>query len=375
MSSTRLNDEYYMRLALRLAKKGAGRVSPNPMVGAVVVDPSGNVVSTGYHPKFGELHAERIALEKLEYNAHGSTLYVNLEPCCHYGKTPPCTEAIIKSGIKRVVIGVLDPNPKVAGKGVEILKKHGIEVKVGVLEEECRWLNRGFFKWVAKGIPYVVLKWAQTIDGKIATVTGDSKWISSEKALDYAHRLRAESDAVLVGKTTVFRDDPMLTVRRVKGISPTRVVLDSKLDLPIQRKIFDVPPKTVVFTVSDNCEKIETLRRKGVEVITVSRDEKGKVNLTDVLKKLGEMGITKLLVEGGALVHGTFIKKGLVDEFQIIISPKIFGSGVNCVCGIEAQMVSEAYVLKFIKVKKLGEDVLIVAKPMENRERNSLSFG
>jgi len=257
LSSTKLSDESYMRLALRLARKGAGRVSPNPMVGAVVVDPSGEIISTGYHPEFGKPHAERIALKKLGYKASGATLYVNLEPCCHHGKTLPCTEAIIKSGVKRVVVGVLDPNPQVSGRGVEILRKHGIEVKVGVLEEECKWLNRGFFKWVLKGIPYVVLKWAQTLDGKIATVTGESKWISSERALNYAHRLRAESDAVVVGKNTVLADDPELTVRRVRGVDPLRVVLDSKLELPLDRKIFHVPPKTLVFTLSEDEKRIK----------------------------------------------------------------------------------------------------------------------
>ncbi|BAT71385.1 diaminohydroxyphosphoribosylaminopyrimidine deaminase/5-amino-6-(5-phosphoribosylamino)uracil reductase [Thermosulfidibacter takaii ABI70S6] len=358
-------DEYFMWRALALARRGQGYVSPNPMVGAVVVSPDGEILAEGYHRKFGDLHAERIALKKLNFKAHGAILYVNLEPCCHYGKTPPCTEAIIESGIKRVVVGVLDPNPKVAGKGVDILKKHGIEVKVGVLEKQCYWLNRGFFKWVRKGIPYVILKWAQTLDGNIATIGGDSKWISGKVALRYAHKLRAESDAVLVGKGTVLADDPQLTVRLVKGKNPMRVVLDSNLSVPVDRKIFDTSAKTVVFTVRPNHQKEKVLSEKGIEIVATTSDD-GNVNLIKVLEELGKKGVTKLLVEGGSKVHASFIKSKLFDEIQVVVAPKIVGEGKPPVADLNILKIDDALKLSFSCVRRLREDLLVVAEPLES---------
>ncbi|NPA15500.1 MAG: bifunctional diaminohydroxyphosphoribosylaminopyrimidine deaminase/5-amino-6-(5-phosphoribosylamino)uracil reductase RibD [Deferribacteres bacterium] len=358
-------DEKYMSRAIRLARKGAGWVSPNPMVGAVIVDENGRIVSEGFHERFGGPHAERVALEKLNFNAKGCTLYVNLEPCCHYGKTPPCTQAIIKSGIKRVVVGMADPNPLVSGRGIEILRNHGIEVVVGVLEERCRELNRAFIKWITRKIPYVTLKWAQSLDGKIATKTGDSRWISSEKALKFAHRLRALHDAVLVGKRTVEKDDPMLNVRLVRGRDPLRVVLDADLSLPPDRKVFSVPPETVVFTASGSKEKEERLKEKGVEVIRIPESE-GKLSIKEVLKTLGERGITSLLVEGGSQTHASFIKEGLYDEIQAVVAPKIIGSGIEA-AGIEGiNRVEDAVKLRLLSARRLGEDVVIVLRPLES---------
>ncbi len=358
-------DEKYMSRAIKLAQKGAGWVSPNPMVGAVIVDEKGRIVSEGFHKRFGGPHAERVALEKLNFKAEGYSLYVNLEPCCHHGKTPPCTQAIIEAGIKRVVVGMADPNPLVNGRGIEMLKSHGIEVVVGVLEERCKELNKAFIKWITRKIPYVTLKWAQSLDGKIATKTGDSRWISSERALKFAHKLRALHDAVLVGKGTVEKDDPMLNVRLTRGRNPLRVVLDAELSLPLDRKVFSVPPETVVFTASGSKEKEKRLKEKGVEVIRIPESE-GKVSIKEVLKALGERGITSLLVEGGSQTHASFIKEGLYDEIQTVIAPKIIGKGIGAT-GIEGiNKVEDAVKLHLLFTRRLGEDVLIVLRPLDS---------
>ncbi len=356
-------DEKYMSRAIKLAQKGAGWVSPNPMVGAVIVNEEGKIVAEAYHKRFGDLHAERAALKKLNFKAKGSTLYVNLEPCCHYGKTPPCTEAIIKAGIKKVVVGMLDPNPLVNGKGVEILKRHGIEIKTGVLEDKCKELNRAFIKWVTEKIPYVTLKWAQSIDGRIATRSGDSQWISSEKALRFAHKLRAIYDAVLVGKTTVEKDDPELTVRLVKGKNPIRIVLDTHLTLKSDRKIFKVPPETLVFTASNDKQKIEKLQKKGVKVFKISTiGDENYLNLKEMLKILGEMGISSLLVEGGGKVHTQFLKEGLADEINVVIAPIIIGEGKQAIYDLGVTVIKEALKLENTTFKKLGKDLLFVGK-------------
>ncbi len=355
------SDEYYMWRALSLAKKGQGLVSPNPMVGVVVVSPDGKIIAEGYHKKFGDLHAERVALEKLNYSASGCTLYVNLEPCCHYGKTPPCVEAIVEAKIKRVVVGVLDPNPLVSGRGVEFLRSRNIEVKVGVLEDVCRRLNRGFFKWIKTKRPYVILKWAESMDGKIATESGDSKWISCPVSLRYAHKLRAFCDAVLVGSSTVLKDDPQLTVRRVNGVNPLRVVLDAKLSLPLDRQVFKVPPSTVVFTSSEaDVSKVRALEERGVKVERVSRLG-DFLDLEEVLVRLGDMGVTSLLVEGGAKVHGSFIREGLWDEIQVVVAPKIVGSGISAVGLPIAEKISDAVSLKVCFFRRLGDDFLFLS--------------
>ena len=359
------SDEYYMWRVLALARRGQGHVSPNPMVGAVVVSPDGEILAKGYHRRYGDLHAERVALEKLGYRAKGCTLYVNLEPCCHYGKTPPCTEAILESGVKRVVVAVLDPNPQVSGRGVQILRDHGVEVTVGVLEKQARWLNRGFFKWIRTGRPYVILKWAQTLDGKIATDTGDSKWVSCSVSLRYAHRLRAESDAVLVGRQTALKDDPRLNVRLVKGKDPLRVVLDTDLTLPSNLKLFDGSVKTLVFTACQDQKRIKSLESDTVEVVRVSRKGDG-LALDEVLDELGKRGITKLLVEGGGRVHASFVKEKLFDEVQAVVALKLLGSGVSCVGALGIERMAEAVKLRLVGCRKLGEDILLVGRSVED---------
>lgn len=351
-------DKRFMAIALRLAKKGIGRVSPNPMVGAVITDQQGNILATGYHRRYGDLHAEREALKRLEWKAPGTIMYVNLEPCCHHGKTPPCTEAIIASGIKEVAIGTLDPNPLVTRKGVEILRGAGVRVKTGILEEECRELNKVYFKWITTGLPYVILKWAQSIDGRIATIRGDSRWISGQEALRYAHRLRARADAVLVGRETVDKDDPQLTVRLVKGRNPLRVILDSNLTLSLDRKAFSTPPSTLVFTLSKDQRKIEALRGRGIEVV-VLESHRDQVSLKETLKVLGERGIAHLLVEGGGKVITSFLREKLADEIQAIVAPIILGEGRDAVRDLKCLLIDDSTRLKNMKIKRAGRDLII----------------
>ncbi|MGB9667392.1 MAG: bifunctional diaminohydroxyphosphoribosylaminopyrimidine deaminase/5-amino-6-(5-phosphoribosylamino)uracil reductase RibD [Thermosulfidibacteraceae bacterium] len=352
-------DEKYIKACLNLAKRSGNRTSPNPLVGCVVVK-DGRIISKGYHKKFGDLHAEREALAKLNYQAEGATLYVNLEPCCHWGKTPPCTEAIIESGIRRVIIGMTDPNPKVRGKGIETLKEAGIEVRVGVLEKECKYLNRGFIKWIQSGIPYVIIKWAQTVDGKIATINGESKWISSESSLRYAHSLRAFCDAVIIGKNTLYKDDPQLTVRFVKGHNPKRVILCNKIEIKRDFNVITYEPNnTWFFGTSIDKESKELLIKKGVR-FTILKEREGNLDLKEVLSILGQEGITKVLVEGGRRIIGHFIKEELFDEISTVIAPKVMGSGISAVETTIASKMDEVKKLYLYSVRRLGEDVLLV---------------
>ncbi len=361
MRRPRTKDEKFMALALRLAKRGAGWVSPNPMVGSLVVDQKERVLAQGCHRCYGELHAEREVLKKLDWMAPGATMYVNLEPCCHYGKTPPCTEAIIHAGIKRVVVGTLDPNPLVAGKGVEALRSAGVQVDVGVLEEECQDLNRAFFKWITTGLPWVVLKWAQSLDGTMATASGHSQWISGPEALKYAHGLRAISDAVLVGRETATLDDPQLTVRLVKGKDPLRVVLDTHLTLSSDRKLFTTPPPTLVFTLKGDSTKIEGLKRKGVEVV-VQKGPTGELPLESVLKELSERQVAQLLVEGGSKVITSFLRQGLADEIHTIVAPIILGQGSPPVGNLNLERVDQGIKLEKVTHKRLGRDLLVTGR-------------
>ena len=354
-------DEEFMALALKLARRGTGWVSPNPMVGAVVVDGEGRILARGYHRRYGDLHAEREALKKLGWKAPGATMYVTLEPCCHHGKTPPCTEAIIQAGIARVVVGTLDPNPLVGGKGVEALRLAGIQVEVGVLEEECRDLNRAFFKWITTGLPWVVLKWAQSLDGTMATASGHSHWISGPEALRYAHRLRAESDAVLVGRETAALDDPRLTVRLVKGRDPLRVVLDARLSLPLDLKVFSVPPPTLVFAMEAPLDKRFALEEKGVEVVTLG-EVGDRIPLRRVLEELGRRQVSRLLVEGGGRVITSFLKEGLADEVQVILAPLLLGQGRSPVGDLGLERVDQGLRLEKVSYRRMGKDILVAAR-------------
>jgi diaminohydroxyphosphoribosylaminopyrimidine deaminase/5-amino-6-(5-phosphoribosylamino)uracil reductase len=361
----KLSDELYMKQALRLARRGLGQTSPNPMVGAVIVK-NGKVIGQGYHERFGGLHAEINAISDAKSNLNGATLYVTLEPCCHKGKkTPPCLDTLLKYKWKRVVVGTIDPNPRVNGKSIEMLKQRGIETNVGVLLEECQRLNEVYFKYIQTGVPFVTLKYAQTLDGRIATALGDSKWISSEPSLKWAHRLRSIHDAVLVGVGTVLEDDPQLTVRLVQGRNPLRVVVDSRLKIPLNSRILkelESAPTIIAATSQADIEKTLALNVMGVEVVTVGEDSEGMVDLKDLLQKLGKKNISSVLVEGGAMTITSFIRQGIADKLIVIIAPKLMGEGVEAVGDLGILKVSRALKLSFDKVYRKGDDLVIEAR-------------
>lgn len=358
-----MTDESYIQLTLELARKGRGMVSPNPLVGAVVVK-GDRIAGAGYHERFGGPHAEVNALNSAGKKAEGATLYVNLEPCNHHGKTPPCTELIIEKKIKRVVIGTLDANPLVSGKGVKRLIAAGIDVKVGVLEHECLELNRHFFKSIIHKSPYITLKIAQTLDGKIADKAGDSKWITSRQSRRNVHFLRARYDAVLVGTGTLKKDDPRLTVRLTEGRDPVRVVLDAKLTLPEKRKIFDTAGenRVIVITTRQGLEKkrkAERLQKMGVELIAARRNQDGTVNLKSAMKHLYKHGISSVMVEGGGKIFSDFLRKKLFDEIRLFISPKILGGGLDFAKDIGIESISRAMKLRTHKCYMVGNDMFV----------------
>ena len=354
-------DEMFMSRALELAKVRKGLTHPNPTVGCVIVK-NGKIVGEGFHRKAGEPHAEVVALQKAGKKAESSTVYVTLESCSHYGRTPPCSLALIQARVKRVVIATTDPNPKVAGKGIEILKKAGIEVKVGVLEREAQKLNEDFFWWITKKKPFVVLKIAQTLDGFIATESGESKWITNERSRKYVHLLRCQSDAILVGVNTVLKDNPQLTVRDVPcERQPLRVILDRDLKTPLEAKISETSEaKTVIFTASNNGRKIEALQKKGVEVIKTPLGEDGKLDLRWVLDFLGQKKeVVQLLVEGGSQIFGSFYREGLFNKLLVFVAPKVFGKGLNPFGGFKITSPNEGKTLKLSTVKRFDNNVLL----------------
>ncbi len=365
-----MNDEYYMRKALNLARGGLGKTSPNPMVGALIVR-DGEIIGQGYHRRYGGDHAEINAIWDAKGDMSGATLYVTLEPCCHQGKkTPPCLDALLKYNLERVVIGTVDPNPQVNGKSIEVLRERGIETKVGVLSEECYRLNEVYFKYIQTGIPFVTLKFAQTLDGRIASTTGDSRWISSEPSLKLAHRLRSFHDAVLVGVGTVLRDDPQLTVRQVKGRNPIRIVTDSRLRIPLNSKILrdqEIAPTIIATTSQADRGKSSSLMQMGIETLIVEEDKEGKVDLKDLLKKLGQRDFSSILVEGGATLITSLIRQELVDRFVVILAPKIMGKGIDAVRDLGISDVERALKLSLVKTYRSGEDLVIEARPEVDR--------
>ena len=356
-----MRDEEYMAEALKLAKKGQGRTSPNPMVGAVIVK-DGKIVGRGYHKKAGEPHAEIFAINEAKELAKDATLYVTLEPCAHYGRTGPCAEAVIKANIKRVVAAMKDPNPKVAGKGIKMLGDAGIEVDVGVLEDDAKKLNRAFLKWITTGLPFVILKTAMTLDGKIATKTGESKWITGEVAREKVHELRNNADAIIVGINTVIADNPSLTTRLRTGKSknPIRVILDSKAKIPLNSKVLtDGEAKTIVVVAENADEKnVIAIESTGAEVVVCGKD---RVDIKELLKILGSREITSLLVEGGGEVNYSFIEQKLFDRVYAFIAPKILGGRNSrlAVAGEGFDSLSDAVLLSNMEVEKLGVDILI----------------
>jgi diaminohydroxyphosphoribosylaminopyrimidine deaminase/5-amino-6-(5-phosphoribosylamino)uracil reductase len=354
-------DELYMRQALNLARRGLGKTSPNPMVGAVIVK-NGRVISRGYHHAFGRDHAEVDALKRAKGSVAGATLYVTLEPCRHFGKTPPCTDIIIKKKIARVVIGMLDPDPRMQGESVKLLNKHHIKTTIGVLESDCRALNEKYIKQRITGAPFVTLKWAQTLDGRIATAKGSSRWIACPESLKLAHRLRAVNDAILVGVSTVIKDNPELTTRLVKGRNPLRVILDSRLRIPLNAKILQNQgkAKTLVVTTSRASKsKLAALQKMGIEVLVTPPDKKGRVDLSRLLKALGDREITSLLVEGGSEVITSFLRLNLADRLVVIIAPKILGKGTDAVRDLHITDLAKSHHLTFEKFYKSGVDIVV----------------
>jgi len=356
----RNDDERFMRMALREAIKGAGNVSPNPLVGAVAVQ-NGAVMARAYHRKYGDLHAETALLKKLTpEQSRGATIYVNLEPCCHVGKTAPCTTALMNAEVTRVVIGMQDPNPLVDGKGIRLLRNAGIEVTVGVCEAEARRLNAPFLTYMEKHRPWLLLKVAQSLDGRIALSNGVSRWITGEASRKEVHRIRARLDAVLVGVLTVIDDDPELTVRHVKGRNPVRIIADSKLRIPLGARLLkqSQPERTWILTTSDaDAAKRAQLSRMGIQFVDCARTSDGKVDMRDAMRQLASRGITSILVEGGGTVHAALLTEGLCDELIVAVAPLLIGSDGRASVGhLALNTLDEAPSFKTYRTATFGDD-------------------
>ncbi len=356
-----MSDEFYMKRALTLARKGTGWVSPNPMVGAVIVKYN-RIIAEGWHQRYGEAHAEINAIRAAKVPLEGATLYVTLEPCHHHGKTPPCVESVIAAQFERVVIGMVDPNPLVAGKSIRAMKNQGIYITTGVLEQDCRELNETFIKYMETGMPYVTVKFAQTLDGRIATATGHSQWISGEKSRRYAHQLRSLHDAVLVGSGTVFKDDPELTVRHVKGRNPLRIVIDPTLEIPLDAKILhdqDQARTLIVTRPQAAPAKQKHIQAMGVEILTVSQGKGNIFDLKTLFATLAQRKISSILVEGGAGLITSVFREGLADRVVAIVAPKIVGDGLNTVGNLGITDMNQALKLSFKKISRSGPDVIL----------------
>jgi diaminohydroxyphosphoribosylaminopyrimidine deaminase/5-amino-6-(5-phosphoribosylamino)uracil reductase len=349
---------------LRLAQKGAGHVSPNPMVGAILAK-NGKVIGRGYHRSFGGPHAEVYALDQAGKKSRGATLYVNLEPCSYHGKTPPCTERIIAAGIDRVVIGMKDPNPLIDGRGIRELRRAGISVTVNVLKQESTKLNEAFRKYITTGLPFVTLKVAQSIDGKIADATGKSRWITNELSRTLGHALRSRSDAVIVGANTVQTDDPYLTVRHMKGKNPLRVVIDGKLRLRSSMNVFrnQRAAPTLLFITNRSYhrkkKRVEELVRRGVHVVVMPEKTRRRMDFQEILHVLGRKGIASVLVEGGSEVFSTFIRDRLADKIVVFVSPRIIGKGLSAFDHVQNSLLQSPVKLTDITTWNLHEDLML----------------
>ncbi|MEA1964320.1 MAG: bifunctional diaminohydroxyphosphoribosylaminopyrimidine deaminase/5-amino-6-(5-phosphoribosylamino)uracil reductase RibD [Candidatus Aerophobetes bacterium] len=355
-----MEKEKWMRLALKLAKKGEGKVSPNPLVGAVIAK-NGKMIAQGYHHYFGGPHAEIDALRKTKDEAEGSALYVTLEPCSHYGKTPPCTKEIIKRGIKKVVIATLDPNPINSGKGVQELRRGKIETEIGICEEEAKKVNEAFLKFMKKRIPFITVKVASSLDGKIATPGGESKWITSEKSRKFSHRLRDKMDAILVGINTIIRDDPSLLAPSKNNLA--RIILDSRLRIPLKAEVLKNQDRgdTFIFTTSGADErKFKELKSRGIKIAIVKENENG-VDIEEVVRELGKLEIMNLLIEGGGEVIGSFFEKKLVDKIYLFLAPRIIGGrkSITWVEGKGVKFLKETSYIKIDSLKKIENDLLL----------------
>lgn len=357
-------DIKYMKRALTLAKKGLGKTSPNPAVGCVIVK-NGVIVGEGWHKRAGGHHAEIHALEMAGESARGADVYVTLEPCSHTGKTPPCSEALIRAGVTRVVAGMRDPNPRVNGGGLAALKEAGITTECGILENACRSVNLPFIKHVTTGLPYVTYKCAMTLDGNIATISGESRWISCEDSRKHVHRIRSRMDAIMVGVDTVIADNPQLTVRHVRGKNPLRVIVDTRLRTPESVNVLNeqLSSRTVIATTESNPRVHLRYLKQGVTVI-VCEEADGRVSMKDLLEKLGQMGVQSILLEGGSRLAGNMLQLGLIDELLFFMAPKIIGSNGFAPFTLQGiTNMAQAIRLDFIDVGRIGSDIVITARP------------
>lgn len=356
-----MNDNEYMRLALQLAEKGCGWTAPNPMVGAVIVK-DGEIIGQGWHEKYGQPHAERNALSSCTQSPKGAVMYVTLEPCCHYGKQPPCTDAILEAGIRRVVVGSADPNPLVCGKGIQILRRHGIDVTEHVLQAECDKLNEVFFHYIKTGHPFVAMKYAMTMDGKIAAYTGDSKWITGETARNHVQQQRHRYTGIMVGVGTILADDPLLTCRIPGGKNPIRIICDTNLRTPLTSKAVTTANEapTILATCCMDREKQLAYEKAGCRILPVDQKD-SHVDLTQLMAKLGEEHIDSILLEGGGTLNWAALDSGIVQKVQTYIAPKLFGgqTAKTPIEGIGVPSPADGTLLKNSKITRLGEDFLI----------------
>ena len=354
-----MNYEFFMKKCIELAKKGEGKVSPNPLVGAVISDDNGNIISTGYHKKYGDFHAEKNAIDKAGEKAKGKILFCNLEPCNHYGQTPPCSEAIIESGIKKVVIGCQDTNPKAQG-GIEKLRANNIEVITGVLEKECRKLNEIFFTNIEKRRPFIVIKSATTLDGKVATLTGSSKWITSEASRDEVQKLRNRYDAIITSSKTVLKDNPSLTCRMNGGRNPIKIIVDKNLELTPDLKVFEGEEKVIV-ACDINADMLKADEfSENVEFIPCPQ-KFSHIDLEYLIKKLYEQKICSILCESGGTFAGGLLQTGLVDKIYQFVAPKILGDkkATSFIEGYTFSDINDCTKVKIDSIKQFGEDILL----------------
>lgn len=370
-----MSNKTFMQKALALAAKGKGRTSPNPVVGAVIVK-GDKIIAADYHKKAGTPHAEILALKKAGSKARGAVLYINLEPCCHTEKkTPPCTKLIIKSGVKKVVAAMLDPNPKVSGRGIKELQTAGIKTDVGIMESEAKKLNEAFVKFITKKEPFVILKIAQSIDGKIATSKGESRWITGEEAREYVHKLRNEVDAVLVGIGTVRKDNPSLDCRIKGGRNPYRIIVDSNLSISLNAKVLKHNDNKTIIAVHplgkggrggilkggwrDYQKKMDYLKSKGVNILFV-KVKNGRIDLKELMKKLGKLDIMSVMIEGGSSINASALSSGVVDKIMFFVAPKIIGGAdaVSSVGGKSPSLLKNAVQIKNLQARQIGEDFL-----------------
>jgi len=354
-----------MRAALALARRGLGKTSPNPAVGCLIVR-DGVVVGRGWHRKAGTPHAEVHALNDAGGLAAGADVYVTLEPCAHFGKTPPCAEALVAAGVARVYVALVDPNPLVAGKGIEILRSAGIEVRTGLLEGPCRELNLPFIKWIATGRPFLILKSALTMDGKSATSGGDSRWITGDPARREVHRLRGVVDAIMVGVGTVLKDDPLLTCRVPGGKDPIRIVVDTNLRVPLHAAIFNPrsAARTIVATCCSDPARLAAVVAHGGEILPCGARD-GGVDLADLMERLGSLGVQSILLEGGSHLAGAALRAGLIDRCLIFLAPKLVGGvGMGQFAGEGVSMMGDAIRLEGMTVKRIGADLLVQGTPV-----------